>query len=151
VTAVPPGLAHLPVCPVRGLPIPYSSGRDPAGTGRFGVNDPAAKLACGLLRLCGVCGRPLGGGEIVFLAQAAQVPHRPVFTDPPMHEACAGAAMSLCPRIARPRAAGRPWLMWVTTAYELVPGRKAAADFRPGPFTRLRLFTYRPDLTEVTP
>jgi hypothetical protein len=43
VAAWPEAVQGLPECPVRGLPIPVSSGRDPGtGAGRFGVNDPVA-------------------------------------------------------------------------------------------------------------
>jgi hypothetical protein len=158
-------LDSLPVCPARGLPIPFSSGRDPHGAGLFGVNDPDAKLACAARRLCGVCGREIArlgavaGGELVFLA-AGKVPARPVFTDPPMHNRCAEAALALCPFIARPRVPSRThpgagpkpgWFMWVTTTYELVPGRRSLVDFLPGPAVRIRVFAYQGDaLEEVT-
>jgi hypothetical protein len=137
----PAEVAHLPVCPVRGLPIPYSSGCDADGAGQFGRNDPVAKLACGVRRLCGVCGRTLGDGEIVFLvADSGRVPSSPVFPDPPNHQACATAAMGLCPRIARPGRHG--WLWWITDSYELVPGRRSLADFLPGPAIRITRFAY---------
>ena len=156
----PAALAGLPVCPRRGLPVPFSSGRDEDGTGRFGRNDPLAKLLCGIGRRCGVCGGPLGDGEIVFLVLNRGVPLRqPVFPDPANHEPCAEAAMALCPYIARPKVPGRDgdpkpgWLIWVTRSYELVPGRNAAADFLPGPPVRIRRFRYAPDgvLTETAP
>lgn len=136
-------LAHLPVCRKWRLPVPYSSGTDATGAGQFGINDPAAKLACGVRRLCGICGQALDG-EIVFLVADAGVPlRRPVFPDPGNHERCAVEATVLCPHIARRGRSSPPgWLMWVTTSYELVPGRKALADFLPGPALRLRLFAY---------
>jgi hypothetical protein len=140
---VPAALARLPVCPVRHLPIPYSSGRDESGAGRFGVNDCLAKMACGVLHLCGICGEPLAG-DLVFLTADPGVPlHQPVFPDPPNHEACADAALQWCPRIARPGPRG--WLMWITGSYDLVPGRKALLDFRPGPAARIRRFAYDQD------
>jgi hypothetical protein len=152
VTRRPAAIADLPVCPVRHLPVPYSSGRNPDGTGRFSVNDPDAKLACALAEWCGVCGRPLDGGDMVFVAALADVPVRPVFPDPPSHLACAGWSMTVCPAITRGAGTVPGWLMWITTTYELIPGRRALFDFRPGPATRLRQFTYDDDgrLREVT-
>lgn len=162
----PAALAHLPVCPVRGLPIPASSGRDPrTGQGRFGVNDPLAKLACGLGRACGVCGRPLGGTMIVFLsADHGQDPAGLAFSDPGMHEPCAGASLALCPYIqhqqvpgrTRPEPAqGKPgWLWAASLSYDLTlapPGSPALIAFRPGPLLAVRRFRYsRGRLAEIT-
>lgn len=148
----PAALADLPVCPVRRLPIPVSSGRDPVtGAGRFGVNDPMAKLMCGLSRACGVCGLPLGA-IIVFLAvDHGADPATLVFSDPGMHEPCAAASMDLCPFIQRERvpyrAGARPdkpgWLWLATPGYELAPGRGGAlVAFRPGPVSAIRRFRY---------
>jgi hypothetical protein len=140
----------LPVCPVRGLPIPVSSGRNPDGSGRFGENDTLAKLTCGATRRCGICGRELGE-EVTFLgieSGARLTP--PAFGDPGMHELCAEASLQLCPFIARARVPGRHgqrpkdgWLMWITSSYELVPGRGTSLiSFLPGPAVRIRRFTY---------
>jgi hypothetical protein len=138
----PECVRNLPVCPRFGLPVPYSSGTAENGTGRFGANDPAAKLACALGRLCGICGGPFAEEELVWLV-ADRPMHHPVFPDPPSHEACAEASLRLCPRIANPRrgpACG--WQMWIARSYELVPGRHAAIDFLPGPAVRTRRFAY---------
>jgi hypothetical protein len=148
----PEAVAGLPVCPVRGLPMPVSSGRDRGtGAGRFGVNDPVAKLACGLCRACGVCGRALTA-MIVFLAvDYGADPDRLVFSDPGMHEPCAEASMALCPFIQRERVphrdgarTGKPGWLWVASpSYQLVPGRGAAlVAFRPGPVEAVRRFRY---------
>jgi hypothetical protein len=146
---------------VRGLPIPVSSGRDPiTGAGRFGVNDPVAKLVCGLSRACGVCGLALCA-TIVFLAvDHGMDPARLAFSDPGMHEQCAEASMALCPFIQRervPRRAGaraaKPgWLWVVSPSYELIPGRGASlVAFRPGQVEAIRRFGYsRGRLVEVT-
>ena len=135
VTAWPAARGGLDVCPVRGLPIPASSGRDPAtGAGKFGVNDPLAKLVCGMGRRCGVCGGPLGA-EVVFLAaDRGGDPARLDFSDPGMDGPCAKAAMDACPHIARGRP-GKPGWVWVTAAgYQLVPGQGGAlVGFRPDP------------------
>jgi hypothetical protein len=149
-------LAALPVCPVRRLPIPVSSGRDDDGAGRFGVNDPLAKLACALGRRCGVCGQPLDG-PVVFLAlDRGADPACLNFGDPGMHESCALASMVLCPYIAKARVpsrirdeAGKPGWVWVAaTGYEVVPG-PALVGFRPVGVLAIRQFTYGPTgLTE---
>jgi hypothetical protein len=161
VTAWPEAVQGLPVCPVRDLPIPVSSGRDPdTGAGRFGVNDPGAKLACGLNRACGVCGLALGT-TIVFLAEDYGAdPARLVFSDPGMHQPCAEASMVLCPFIQRERVPhragarpGKPGWLWVTSpSYELVPGRGSAlVAFRPGLVEAIRRFGYADGrLAEVT-
>lgn len=148
----PAALAGLPVCPVRDLPIPVSSGRDPdTGAGQFGVNDLLIKLSCGLTRACGVCGRGLGA-TIVFLAvDHGADPATLVFSDPGMHEACAAASMALCPFIRHervPRRAGaepgKPGWLWVaSSSYELVPGEPPALlAFRPAPAIVIRRYRY---------
>lgn len=171
----PAALAGLPVCPKRRLPIPYSTAREPDGTGRFEVNDTRRKIECGRGRLCGVCGKPLGWW-VVFLAEdhGTQL-RRIVFTDAPLDQDCAEASLAVCPYIARPRvprrdtddaaaptcfdpgAPKRGWLMLVTHSYEMVrqPGRGGGLviGFRPGSAVRIRRFGYGTDgtLTEVTP
>ena len=160
-TAWPEALKGLPVCPVRGLPIPVSSGRDPGtGAGRFGVNDPLAKLACGLSRTCGVCGLLLGATMVFLAVDYGADPARLVFSDPGMHEPCAAASMTLCPFIQRERVPhwagaqpGKPgWVWLVTSSYDLVPGRGSAlAAFRPAPAGTIRRFGYVAGrLAEVT-
>ena len=163
---VPACVAHLPVCPRRGLPIPATSGRDrDTGAGKFGVNDPDAKLLCALGELCGVCGYPFDGQPMIFLAadkRPAADPARLLFTDPANHPDCAEAAMILCPYIARPRVGHRvvpaepkPGWLWVATrSYDLAPGRPPGVrfTFRPGPLSAVRRFRYDGGtLTEVTP
>jgi hypothetical protein len=164
-TAVCPRVAALPRCPVRGLPIPVSSGRD-TGTGaaRFGRNDPAAKLACALGELCGICGDPLAGEPMVFFAVDTFPPDvdpgRLLFPDPPNHAGCLADAMGLCPfitaqrmpRRARPADGKDGWLMLTCGGYELRPGRPPAVlfTFKPRRIETVRRFSYSADgaLTE---
>lgn len=104
----PEPIRELARCARTGLPVPFSSGTDGDGAGRFGINDPLATMMCAAGRLCGTCGRAITG-EATFL-----IPDWPLdlgeglaFADPPNHEACADDAMSLCPHIARAQAATR--------------------------------------------
>jgi hypothetical protein len=166
--AWPEAWADLDVCPKRGLPIPYSTARAPDGTGRFSVNDVARKVRCGRERRCGVCALPLGWWVVFFTEQHGVELRCPVFTDAPLHEACAEASLEgACPYIYRPRVPRRPepgaaapwcfgpgqpkagWLMHVTHSYEMVPQPAAGGGtvwaFRPGPAKRTRRFAYGAD------
>src|SRR5437763_1050282 len=103
--AVPPQLAHLPVCPRRGLPVPYVNQRDdgpPAFSTIFGER----VLACARDRLCGVGAQPLTSW-VAFLGGRRSAQER-AFLDPPMHPPCAEAAARLCPYVVR---AGTPQAM----------------------------------------
>lgn len=168
----PQRVRHLPVCPKRGLPIPYSTARNADGTGRYEANDVARKIQCGRERLCGLCGLPLGWW-LVFLGEDRGVPQaKTVFSDAPLHEACAQvsvglcaeAPVGLCPYISRPRVprrggantaaparfdGGAPktgWVMLVTRSYRMVSqparGGGTVVAFRPGRAVRIRRFFY---------
>ena len=95
----PTAVAHLPVCPRRGLPIPFSAARD-GDVGVFAITDSLTIERCHAERLCGVCGKPLGYW-ICFLGGSRSAEQNGAYTDPPMHPACAEAAIELCPYIAR--------------------------------------------------
>lgn len=100
---VPPAVAALPVCPKRKLPIPFSAFVNDDGTGDFTLTDPERVEECHRYGLCGVCGHP-NGYYLAFLGgPRSATPGRGGYTDPPMHEECAEAAISLCPYIAHPR------------------------------------------------
>ncbi|MFJ4189407.1 hypothetical protein [Kitasatospora sp. NPDC089509] len=98
---LPPGLAERPRDPRRGLPIPVVNER-PDGTPDFVVLNGEKALRMASLHRCSLCGLPLGG-PAAFLGGpvSAKTGH---YSDPPMHEACAEAALTLCPHIARPHA-----------------------------------------------
>ena len=140
-------MTALPVCPVRGLPIPFSSGTDPeTGAGQFGRNDPLAVMLCAARGLCGICGNPVGD-NVVFLVRDT----RPmdlfalVFADPPNHEACAERAMRLCPRIRGPRPGERGWLLIVADSCTPGPppeGANGLVGFTPGTVMQIRVFAY---------
>ncbi|MFJ6380161.1 hypothetical protein ACIQI7_09190 [Kitasatospora sp. NPDC092039] len=98
---LPPGLAQRPRDLRRGLPIPVVNER-PDGCPDFAVLNGAMALKMAGLHRCSLCGRPLEG-PAAFLGGpvSAKSGH---YSDPPMHEDCAEAALTLCPHIARPHA-----------------------------------------------
>jgi ferredoxin len=114
--AWPPAVEGLDVCPHRKLPIPYSALRREDGTGDFIVTDSKRVEACARYKLCGVCGKPLGYWIAFLGGPASADPEAGAYTDPPMHEACAEAALQLCPYIAHPRVQRRSPLAGVATA-----------------------------------
>ena len=137
---VPVFLDHLPRCPVRGLPFPFSGINPVTGRAGFGVNDLLAKMICGQRRLCGVCGGPLPEQFTFLAADHGGTWRRPVFRDPPSCWRCVAASMRLCPHIASPAEPG--WLAWITRSYELIPDLRVVA-FRAGPAVNVRRFAYR--------
>ena len=149
-------IGRLPRCAVTGLPVPFSSGVEPDGAGQFGRNDLLAVMLCAARNLCGVCGEPLGD-DAVFLVRD----RRPfdlfalVFADPPNHEACAGRAMRLCPRIREQQSGVRGWLVITAegcTAGPAPSGSTGLVGFVPGWVRQIRVFAYDGDkLTEMTP
>jgi hypothetical protein len=88
----------LPIDPKRKLPIPF------VHDGKDGQWDFTAVLSermneCVHHHLCGQCGKPLGWW-LAFLGGPISS-STGVYTDPPMHEECARAALTLCPHINR--------------------------------------------------
>jgi hypothetical protein len=94
---VPPRLARRPV-DARGFPIPFVQFVRADGKADFRILDHGKTEHCLRLRLCALCGEPLGahvffvGGDGCF--QFGQ------FTDPPMHRDCALFALLTCPHLA---------------------------------------------------
>jgi hypothetical protein len=159
---LPAVIKSLPRCPVKGAPIPFSSGTDDQGAGRFGINDPMATMICVIGGLCGICGTKLDGEAAFLVIDTRPVdPAVLIFADPPNHESCAEWAMRLCPFISRPDGVrsdgtGKPgWLIVVAGSWSPVPpppGSKGLVGFIPGPVERIRAFAYdeRGKLTETT-
>lgn len=94
---LPETMKLLPVHIRMGLPIPVVN--------TFGFQDYDfttinGKLGLDLARrkLCGICGQRFE--HAAFLGGPRSAEHQ-MYTDPPMHEACADAATRLCPHIAR--------------------------------------------------
>ncbi|MFB7126229.1 hypothetical protein [Kitasatospora sp. NPDC056273] len=98
---LPPALAARPRDEKRGLPIPVVNMHD-GGVVDFVTLNGTAALRLALAKQCSLCDEPLAG-PVAFLGgpMSAEAGH---YSDPPMHEACAQAALTLCPHIARPHA-----------------------------------------------
>jgi hypothetical protein len=104
----PAEVAHLPVCPRRGLPIPFIAEIGPDGVGNFGVLDAKRHRECLEGRLCGMCGKPMGA-EVALLGHEELRGLDSFTVEPPVHERCAEVALGgLCPFIARERVPRRP-------------------------------------------
>lgn len=95
--AIPPRLRARP-CDARGYPITYVTMRDGDGKPDFRVVDNAKLAYCLRLRLCGMCGQPLGR-HVFFIGGNLCVVNR-LFLDPPMHKECAIFALQACPHLA---------------------------------------------------
>jgi len=106
---IPPHLSHLPT--VGGLAVPYITGQRPRdGAYIFGTVYRARQLECLVLRLCGICGRPLAE-TMVFLVRShevAAIPDLETFevriiartAEPAVHPECADYAVTACPMLA---------------------------------------------------
>jgi hypothetical protein len=86
-------LAHLPKH--RGLPVPFTV-TWVNGVPDFRVIDHDQVRRCVAGRLCAICGRRLGE-HLWFIGGPVSLEQSHLFADPPMHERCAGFAMTACP------------------------------------------------------
>ncbi|MFF4819874.1 hypothetical protein ACFY2K_35460 [Kitasatospora sp. NPDC001309] len=100
-TNLPPALAARPRDEKRGLPIPVVNMHDGGAVDFVTLNGTAA-LRVALANRCSLCDEPLAG-PAAFLGGPMSA-RTGCYSDPPMHEACAQAALTLCPHIARPHA-----------------------------------------------
>ena len=99
----PECVRHLPVCPHRNLPIPYIAEVGPDGKGEFTILDNRRALECVDGRLCAMCGLPMGWW-VALIGDPVSVQPGGWFIEPPVHEACAEAAVGgLCPFLSRER------------------------------------------------
>jgi hypothetical protein len=163
---------HLPVCPHRRLPIPFIAEVGADGTGHFTILDDNRARECLKLRLCAMCGLPMGA-EIALLGDAVSLEPGGFWIEPPVHERCAEiAAGGLCPFGSRERVprrppedgvaivgmgpdeladvgrtiAKRPWVMAITRAY--TTGLAISHDGHPvmvyqaGPIVRVRRYAW---------
>ncbi|MFJ8043766.1 hypothetical protein ACIRBX_25020 [Kitasatospora sp. NPDC096147] len=100
---MPAALAARPMDPRRKLPIPAVNEVLEDGTGDFVVIQGDTALRLATQGRCALCGQLMGGGSAAFIGGPASA-ESGLFTDPPMHEACAEAALRLCPHMARQHA-----------------------------------------------
>jgi hypothetical protein len=104
----PPEVAHLPVCPHRGLPIPFIAEIGGDGVGHFAILDPARQRECAADRLCAMCGLPMGE-EVALIGDVVSLDPGGFWIEPPVHERCGELAIGgLCPFISRERVPRRP-------------------------------------------
>lgn len=106
---IPAHLAHLPA--VGGLAVPYITGQRPLdGTYLFGTVYRARQVECLVLRLCGVCGRPLGDTVVLLVrsSEVVAVPDLETFqlriiartAEPAVHPECRDYSARACPMLA---------------------------------------------------
>ncbi|MGX4733205.1 hypothetical protein [Kitasatospora griseola] len=98
---LPHGLGTRPVDLRRGLPIPVVNVH-PGGEVDFASINGRAALELSITGRCGLCGRRMTG-PVAFLG-GPNCAENGIYSDPPMHEECAEAALTLCPHIAVPHA-----------------------------------------------
>lgn len=138
----------------KGMPVPFTASQHEDGTPNFTLADPIKTDRCAKERLCAVCGGKLGYW-LCFVGGPRAAASRS-YSDGPMHEECADAAMLVCPFIFKPKTnrasekrvpglkpdgyvPGKPdtWVMFVTRNYTY-----ARHVFTPAPAKRLRTFHY---------
>jgi hypothetical protein len=96
----PPEVRALPVDDRWKLPVPYIVER-PGGVPNFGVLDPHRARECYALRLCAMCGRPMGK-EVALYGDEVSLEPGGFYIEAPTHEACMETALAgLCPFISR--------------------------------------------------
>lgn len=155
---IPDRLAALPVCPRRGLPIPYANVITAGGSADFATLDSRCVHDVALQRVCGVCGQELDYW-IVFAGGPRCATDR-AYVDPPMHHECARAALRLCPYLFRQDmkrrkstapGAGTPmgfteakpeaYLLYVTRSYKITI-TEGGIIFTPAPAVRIERYDY---------
>lgn len=97
-TKIPDCLAHLPKH--GGLPIPFVTGHGPDGRTDFRCTHQRNHTLAQRFQLCAICGRHIAQAPFVF-AIGPRMFEVGISFEPPMHEACAIAALTLCPFLSR--------------------------------------------------
>lgn len=138
--------ARTALHPARGL-VPFVNetiGDDGASMVSFRYINPERARECGRRALCGLCGTP--HGPLIALLGGSLAAMVGMYADPPMHPACAEAALARCPhlRVQGHSAQGKPdlWVLGITdgvTMHEVGDG----VLFSPDPFQACRYFRYR--------
>jgi len=93
---LPSDLAARPRSQEGGVPVPFACEHEDGG---FGLREVSKRRAirCALSRICGLCGISLGW-PVAFLGSPEEVDDNALHF-PPVHEACADAALSLYPAL----------------------------------------------------
>jgi hypothetical protein len=114
---MPADLADRPADPVHGVPVPFAC-QDEDGHGDLAAPRKRRVLRCALSRICGLCGISLGW-PVAFVGSTDEADAN-AFHFPPLHEACAEAALGLYPSV--PGALGidgDEWALVTTGGFEL--------------------------------
>lgn len=125
---MPADLADRPADPVHDLPVPFAC-QDEDGTGDLESLRKRRVLRCALSRICGLCGISLAW-PVAFLGSHEEADANG-FHFPPLHEACAEAALALYPRV--PGALGidgDAWVLVTTGGFELERPADRSGDQR---------------------
>ncbi|WP_327074463.1 hypothetical protein OG196_31985 [Kitasatospora purpeofusca] len=98
---LPPALAARPIDPKRGVPIPAVNEQSDGTADYVSINGRTAVILAGQ-GCCSLCTEPMTG-LVAFLGGPRSADAHS-YSDPPMHESCAEAALRLCPHMARQHA-----------------------------------------------
>lgn len=124
---LPAALAARQHDPAYDVPVPFACGDEALGA-------PVKKrvLQCALSRICGLCGRSLSWG-VTFVGSAEEADAN-AFHFPPLHQACAEAALAVYPRLGIPVLGQEgpvdEWVLVVTGGFELVRPVSRQEDMR---------------------
>jgi hypothetical protein len=96
----PACVQDMPVCPKRGLPIPFINEIGPGGVGVFTILDDRQAELCLRHRLCAMCSKPMGA-EIALIGDEVSLRPGGCYIEAPVHEECGLAALGgMCPFMA---------------------------------------------------
>jgi hypothetical protein len=99
----PACVRDMPVCPKRGLPIPFINEIGPGGVGVFTILDDRQASKCLRGRLCAMCGEPMGA-EVALIGDEVSLLPGGFYIEAPVHEDCGLAALGgMCPFMAGQR------------------------------------------------
>lgn len=132
---LPAALADRPTDPTHGVPVPFACERDDGPYSLAALNRKRV-IQCALSRICGMCGLSLEN-PVVFVGTAPDA-DRNAFRTPPLHRACAQAALELYPPLGVPvldyAEPAAEWAVVTTGGFELER-----------PSTRGERITFRPN------
>jgi hypothetical protein len=134
-SSLPRDLAERPRDERYGVPVPFASEQDGhVDLGEVDLGEVVKKRAiqCALSRICGLCGRSLSWG-VTFVGSEAEAAGN-AFHYPPLHEACAEAALEIYPPLGVPVLGQAEvlaeWALVVTGGFELERPASRQGDTR---------------------